>query len=148
MHKVDRELLDEKLLELMNVLATEEHYLELMVNNTLELNIVKIRNIRNAIIESMFDLEKTNIKEVWCILKHLLLSYQHSLEIISKTENEETKNNLKNISFAISSEINKIIGIIQSDIKLNECKVCSEDLITNIYKKTKDLVTGLKNRRN
>ena len=103
---VDRKINDELLNVLTNILAAEEHLLE---EKKLDLNKLKsARIIRDKLILLIFK-DNKNIFAKWCILKHLLLSYEHMLESIPKEDNEHLKVALKDIANKIKELIDSVL---------------------------------------
>ena len=89
------------ILSLTNILSAEEHILSDVDN--FDFYILKeIREIRDSILILLFE-NNQNIFSKWCILKHLLLSYEHILESIPKNNEMEIKIALKNISKKIKN---------------------------------------------
>lgn len=135
--KIDKNVNDEMLSALTNILSVEEHLLQ---ESKIDITKIKdIREIRDNIIILLFG-DNKNIFAKWCVLKHLLLSYEHILECIPK----ENDNNLKSILSDISLKIKKIIDEILFEIKngkFEECEKCKTDL-TKIYNSFKKIIGG------
>ena len=126
MEKINKDKKEELVLSLMNILAAEEHMLDEPEN--FDFHILKnIREIRDSILMLLFTGNK-NIFAKWCVLKHMLLAYEHILESIPKNNEINIKISLKNISKKIKENIEIILEQIEyGDFK--ECKICSNDLV-------------------
>ena len=136
MEKINKDKKEELVLSLMNILAAEEHMLDEPEN--FDFHILKnIREIRDSILMLLFSGNK-NIFAKWCILKHMLLAYEHVLESIPKNNEMEIKIALKNISIKIKKNIDIILEQIEYGKNLKECEICKNDL-TRIFDSIKNL---------
>ena len=137
MNQINKDKKDELVLALMNVLSAEEHMLDDTEN--FDFHIMKnIRDIRDEILMILFSGNK-NIFAKWCILKHMLLAYNHILESIPKNNEINLKISLKNISKKIKTNVDIILEQIEYGKGFKECKICSNDLVkffNTITKKT------------
>ena len=136
MKTIDKNNKEELILSLVNILSAEEHILSDIDN--IDFYILKeIREVRDNILILLFENNK-NIFSKWCILKHLLLSYEHILESIPKNNEIEIKIALKNISKKINNLINITLEQINIKKDLKECEVCKTDL-TRIFESFKNI---------
>ena len=104
----------------MNVLSAEEHMLDDTEN--FDFHIMKnIRDIRDEILMILFS-DNKNIFSKWCILKHMLLAYNHILESIPKNNEINLKISLKNISKKIKANVEIILEQIEYGKGFKECK--------------------------
>ena len=127
MNQVNKDKKEELVLALMNILSAEEHMLDDTTN--FDFHIMKnIRDTRDEILMILFSGNK-NIFAKWCILKHMLLAYNHILESIPKNNEINLKISLKNISKKIKENVEIILEQIEYGNGLKECKICSNDLI-------------------
>lgn len=127
MNQVNKNKKEELVLALMNVLSAEEHMLDDTEN--FDFHIMKnIRDTRDEILMILFSGNK-NIFAKWCILKHMLLAYNHILESIPKNNEINLKISLKNISKKIKANIEIILEQIEHGNGFKECKICSNDLV-------------------
>ena len=127
MNQVNKDKKEELVLALMNVLSAEEHMLDDTEN--FDFHIMKnIRDIRDEILMILFSGNK-NIFAKWCILKHMLLAYNHILESIPKNNEINLKISLKNISKKIKVNIEIILEQIEYGNGFKEYKICSNDLV-------------------
>src|SRR5574343_530065 len=111
----------------MNILSAEEHMLDDTEN--FDFHIMKnIRDTRDEILMILFSGNK-NIFAKWCILKHMLLTYNHILESIPKNNEMNLKISLKNITKKIKANIEIILEQKEYGNGLKECKICSNDLV-------------------
>lgn len=145
MEKFDKRNKEEILLALMNILATEEHLLEMVLddaqiqkrilaNDLLNVALIEIRAQRNMVIKFLFsDKEKENLKSLWCVLKHSILAYQHLLESINKEDDYQQKVEIMITAKKQKIFINNIFELLNKNEKFKECKICSNDLL-NVLK--------------
>lgn len=136
MKTIDKNNKEELILSLLNILSAEEHILSDADN--FDFYILKeIREVRDSILILLFE-NNQNIFSKWCILKHLLLSYEHILESIPKNNEMEIKIALKNISKKIKNLIDVTLEQINIKKDLKECEVCKSDL-TRIFESFKNI---------
>lgn len=120
-------------LGIQNILSSEEHLIDMLINAEDEysknaiLDILKnTKKQRNNILD--FPEEKDRNK--WCYIKHILLSLYHVMELINQNDIEHTFdiNSLsilyKNLELLLESAIN-------DNIKTN-CNICKDDLLSKI----------------
>ena len=122
-------------LGIQNILSSEEHLIDMLINAEDEYSknaildiLKKTKKQRNNILD--FPEEKDRNK--WCYIKHILLSLYHVMELINQNDIEQTfdLNSLsilhKNLELLLDSAIN-------DNIKTN-CNICKDDLLSKIKK--------------
>ena len=120
-------------LGIQNILSSEEHLIDMLINAEDEYSknaildiLKKTKKQRNNILD--FPEEKDRNK--WCYIKHILLSLYHVMELINQNDIEQTfdLNSLsilhKNLELLLDSAIN-------DNIKTN-CNICKDDLLSKI----------------
>ena len=132
-------LLEERLYALANLLAAEEHIVEMIVKNnnaditkTLIVELGEIRTGRRALLDIIFTEQKhengdvkTNLGAFWCSLKHMILSKYHLEESIMKSVNLINIEKTADIILILNKQI---IHTSKNFIELQNCLRCEEDL--------------------
>lgn len=123
-------------LALSNLLATEEHLVEMMVLSEKEKDIPplvdklkEVKSTRNELIHSSIlglkEKERDLLFNKWCVLKHLLLADYHLLELTTQIE---TTNEQANVFAMLSKSIKTIYsGVVKEEFS-SKCEVCTKDL--------------------
>lgn len=130
-------------LSLTNLLALEEHFIELMFKATskderevLFFKLQKIKNLRNNLVSSSpNEKDRTIDFNKWCVIKHTMLSQYHLMETVNQND---MKFDLAEQYLTLIKELEVIIeDIIDMDVTGN-CDVCKSDLLINkLFKKNK-----------
>lgn len=130
-------------LSLTNLLALEEHFIELMFKATskderevLFFKLQKIKNLRNNLVSSSpNEKDRTIDFNKWCAIKHTMLSQYHLMETVNQND---MKFDLAEQYLTLIKELEVVIeDIIDMDVTGN-CDVCKSDLLINkLFKKNK-----------
>lgn len=129
-------------LSLTNMLALEEHLIELLFKATsknekkeLFLKLQKNKSLRNSLLSNNIESNERTIDfNKWCSIKHLLLSQYHLFETINQTSMtfEEAE-----IYIATSKELEHMIESVIDQKITGECPVCKNDLLIHKFFKNK-----------
>lgn len=123
-------------LALSNLLATEEHLVEMMVltENEKEISplVSKLREVkstRNNLVHSSIlglkEKERDLLFNKWCVLKHLLLADYHLLELTTQID---TSDEQANIFTSLSKSIKMVYKEVLTEEFSSSCEVCKKDL--------------------
>ena len=130
MEKVDRSLREELLLAIANAAHAEYHFTELVQSNADKQCPCHYREymdtLRKIRIELMNKLAKEfpNVLPLWCTIKHLLLAYFHTLEVLERKPSGAVAKAGNNILELVHEllDINGAFDDFEACIRCNETK--------------------------
>lgn len=118
---------------IQNLLCAEEHIVDMLVNAEDDYSKDKLINHLKATKENRVITVKVILEEMdenkWCLIKHLLLSQYHLLEIINSTGEKEER--IKQLSIQLNNIEEMIDEILNNDLIKTNCGICKSDLIIN-----------------
>lgn len=121
-------------LSVANLIAAEEHIIEMMCNAETEedkkLLFQELKNIKfqrnNLLVNTTSEEDRELSFNKWCLMKHLLLSQYHLMEWVNQNDREYEDINVA--LDTIKSLDNSLDTISIKEIK-TDCKICPKDLI-------------------
>ncbi len=135
----DRQKVDELLFAIMNSAHAEYHYIELLSKNNEDANtkfhqdmVDSLRNQRRSLMEKLAKLYPVT-NQLWCVLKHLLLSYFHLLECY---EGDHCSCYLRSAK-TIMNTIQILLHSHKEHDALKPCERCDEGTKTHTPKRSK-----------
>ena len=125
---------------IQNLLCAEEHIVDMLVNAEDDYSKDRLINQLQVTKTNRIMIVKIILEEMdenkWCLIKHLLLSQYHLLEITNSTG--ITKEKIKQLSIQLNNIEEMIEEILNNKSIKTKCGICKSDLIINRLFKRKE----------
>ncbi|MGL5022400.1 MAG: hypothetical protein ACRC5S_03780 [Cetobacterium sp.] len=121
-------------LSVANLIAAEEHIIEMMCNAEREedkkILFQELKNIKfqrnNLLVNTTSEKDRELSFNKWCLIKHLLLSQYHIMEWVNQNDRE-----YEEVSIALDTikNLDNALDIVSVKEIKTDCKVCPNDLV-------------------